>query len=180
MSLVVGLKHKGRVYLATDSLASIGDNLVREIPHGKFFMSPCKEYALGYVGYRRDSQILATEEAWEGIESINDIPYIFKKVLLENGRVKDMEYDNAVVEVMNSSFLIAHKGELCELDNDFGVLHYSESYSAIGNGKEMALGIFKAIENLVSDPIEKIELVMETVKFYVPSVGGEVYWDVFE
>jgi ATP-dependent protease HslVU (ClpYQ) peptidase subunit len=180
MSLVVGLKHKKKVYVATDSLASLGQSMVRELPYGKFFLSPCKKYILGYVGYRRDSQILSCEYAWKGIKSVHDIPNVFKKVLMDHGRVKEMQYEDATVEVMNSTFLIGHKGMLYELDSDFALLDYSEPYNAIGNGKEMALGILKATEGLVSDPVERIELVMETVKHYVNGVGGEIYWDVLK
>lgn len=179
MSLVIGIEYQNKVYMATDSIATTGGMLVRELPHGKFALSPCKKFVLGYVGYPRDFQVV--ERHWPQVEDVTDLPDALRETLSKFGRVKEYnDDDGAIVEAMNSTFMIGFEGKLYEISSDFALLKFNEPFSAIGNNKEMALGLLKATDYLAKKPIDRIEFVMNIMKQYCPGIGGEIYWDRFE
>ena len=71
-------------------------------------------------------------------------------------------------------FLVAVKGELFRIDDDFQVGHNNWGYDAVGCGVYYALGSLKALEaNSKLKPKERLVKSLDIAKFFSNGCGGE-------
>jgi 20S proteasome alpha/beta subunit len=147
MSVVVGVKFNGGVILAGDSQWS-DDNSNRLGAQSKVH-SLSDTLAIGYVGSARFGQILQfhlseledpflprdgrDEEYWAVREFI---PYL-RAVTEEQGH---LHIKHNAEHFGESAFLLAVRGRLFLVENDFSVSEHSLAYEAVGSGGENAIG----------------------------------------
>lgn len=171
MSLVVGLEHKGHVYMGSDSQSTIGSH-IRMLPYGKMFKK--KGYLIGYTGSVRTAQIIM-EIPFPA--KIKILPDTIRVVLEEHGLITTVKDDDDVgdFQVMQANLLVGHKGKLYEIGLDFSLLERVDPFHALGDAREYAFGVLHATNGM--DPEKRIKLALECGAKYCNSVGGEFYFE---
>ncbi len=146
MSVVIGIKHQGKVYLGADSQMSQGGlKLTHLNPNNyKIWKVLGKSGAyLGTAGDVRDACIIRTMEGLIGDNAQITYPYVVRHVVpkiidelkkFNYIRNKDGYFDN-----MESTYLLATKDSLFQICTD-GCVVEIEDGAAIGSGRETALG----------------------------------------
>jgi ATP-dependent protease HslVU (ClpYQ) peptidase subunit len=85
---------------------------------------------------------------------------------LKNGgfATKDKEVETG------GDFLVAYQGRLFEIETDYQVAERDEPYSAVGCGKDLALGALFASEHLAKNPRKRIELALKAASTFSAGV----------
>lgn len=160
MSVVIAVKDKDSVWVATDSQVSYaGTKKTITSQNCLKIWKPSghKNMVMGLVGAVRDNNILSTVDYW--IDEVDELKgnYGFKHVvrdtvpkifsqLKEFGRVS---VSKEGLEYMQSSVLIAYEDKMFEIDSD-GCVTDEEDIIAIGSGFKHCLSAYGAIEDIDS------------------------------
>lgn len=166
MTCIVGLEHKGKVYLGGDSAGVSGMSLsIRKDP--KVFS--LKSFLIGWAGSYRRGQVLQysfnpplqakekTDMEYLTTTFIDAIRKAYKKagcLSLEDNQ----EYAGV--------FLFGYKNKLYFVDADFQVGHVVKNYQAIGCGKDIALGAMFATEAVAMSPQKRIEMALASAAYF--------------
>jgi ATP-dependent protease HslVU (ClpYQ) peptidase subunit len=171
MTCIIGLAHKGHVYVGADS-ASVGGQEIRVTKLPKAFRKG--DFLIGYTGSFRMGQILQHHlEVRPQFASETDDQYLVctfaeavRSCLKEHGfaQIKDNQ------EEIDGRFLVGYKGRLYYFDRDFQVNEHADSIDTCGCGREYALGAMKALEHL--PPQERISKSLEIAAYFSNSVSG--------
>lgn len=136
MTCIIGLKHKGQVYMIGDSAAGYE----RTTQTRKVFTSG--KLVIGYTTSFRMGQILQFDENMPDPKPDQNDKYIatdfiphVRAILKANGFLK---VENLVEE--GGQFLVGVLGDLYIVHSDFSFHQYAEPFLAIGCGREYALG----------------------------------------
>jgi ATP-dependent protease HslVU (ClpYQ) peptidase subunit len=171
MSVVIGVEYDGRVYMGSDSLATMcGEK--RFLPHGKIFKT--NEYLIGFTGSMRTANVLM------GLDYPDEIYQVADHIRCE---LKDYDLLNEVsdedgsLKVMGSYLLVGYQGELYEIQHDFSLIQRIENYAAIGDASSHAMGFLYATEGRRMSPRTRIKQAIECCTHFCTTVGGEIYID---
>lgn len=171
MTCIVGLEHEGKVYLAGDIQGTGGNHKVTHTEPKVFIKG---EVGFGYTTSYRFGQILqhvlntpvapAKEDVYKWLVSTL-VPDIRKAL-------KDSGYETG------GTCLIAVKGQLWELQDDFSVLRSTEGFTAIGSGHEFAKGcMFSELTQKNGktglDPSKVVRRGVYAAGLFCPTVGQE-------
>lgn len=153
MSIVIGLKYKDGVILASDGqVTEKGNCIVKDVI--KFCKSKYSNTALGVVGELRDLNILSTIDDFIRYKDILDKTYIDEQYIIEkvipdifsklrnNNRIK---LNNQIEEIM-SDLLFCTYDKIFYISVDGAVVEMLD-YGVIGCGKDMVMG-FLDTQNL--------------------------------
>jgi ATP-dependent protease HslVU (ClpYQ) peptidase subunit len=169
MTCIVGLEHEGRVYLAGDTQGT-GGNYKARYTEPKVFMRG--SVGFGYTSSYRFGQILEYILPEPVVPNDKkDIPKWLIGTLIPDIKkaLKDSGYDEG------GTCLIAVKGTLWELHDDFCVLRPSCGYSAVGSGHEYAKGaMFMSLGYLEKDPSTLVKKAVLAAGQFSPTVGIDV------
>ena len=113
MSCVVGLIQQGKVYIASDGLATTEEGERRPVICIKVFTN--KNYLIGYTGSVRHGQILGPR-FFDPPSSVYDFPDAARKIYEEKGA---MLVNDTGQQMFASNVLIGHGGRLFELLIDY-------------------------------------------------------------
>ncbi len=174
MTCIVGLKHKGRVYLGGDSRATRGWDevhslaLPKVIRWGDFLIGSCGDYRkLQLVQYSLQPSNQRIEQS--------DLHYIVtgfaeeaRKVFKEQG-LSEIENNK---ESASGAFLVGYRGELYFVGADFAVGVERDSFDAIGSGASYALGALSVLEDVDLSPKKKIKLALQAATRFSNGVDG--------
>lgn len=172
MTCIVGIVDGDDVYIGADSAAVSGYE-VRESRVPKVFSNDL--FVIGYSTSFRMGQILRyhLRPAPQGSES--DIQYMvctFVKAVRECLKEHGFSKVENNVEV-GGFFLVAYRGSLYEVGNDFQVNLFADGVMAIGYGREYALGALRALETM---PVrERLIRALEVAAHYSGDVMGP-FW----
>ena len=165
MSIVVGLKHKDKVWLACDKQITAGNmKIFLSGSHNKVFPVIEREgVIIGGVGFLRGINLLETNNVYidelaylkDGIDynyMVNVFPILLNKMYVDAGFIsandETLSLKGAVlVGVWDKLYAVDHDGSVIEVD----------SYTAIGTGEELAYGsISSSMDQLMAldDPNE--------------------------
>jgi ATP-dependent protease HslVU (ClpYQ) peptidase subunit len=169
MSCVVGIKHKGNVYIGADTRGSSEGGDIRPIKAQKIFR--VGNYLLGAVGSARGCQILHSK-FFDPPEDILDFPDYLRNHCREKGC---LAITDDQTEAWVSNLIIGYKKQLYEILVDFHISTVDE-FTAIGSGGTYALGSLKAIQELNNDmePVKRIELALKCAMEFDSSTGGSI------
>lgn len=159
MTVIVGLKEKGKIYMGADS-ASIGGWRLTKSKEPKLFK--VGGLLIGLSGSPRISQALkySFKPPDHPYRMPNEEYMITLFVDAVRKRLKDAgceKIENSVEEFGRSVFLIGYKGELYSLWSNFQIGTSRRSYSAIGCGEEFAYGALFCLDKYDMTPREKIK-----------------------
>ncbi|MBR2890999.1 MAG: hypothetical protein IKC22_01195 [Bacilli bacterium] len=147
MSIVIGLKYKDGVLLASDTRVVSRGHLAERNVDGKIFKSQYSNTAIGSVGYLRDLDIISCTEEWLPYKDILDKKKVDKKYIIENivPKIFNTLRDNHRVnqkdgfEYTDSEFIFATPSHLYRIDEDGSVLEFDD-YISVGCGEELVRG----------------------------------------
>ena len=172
MTAIVGLVHKGKVWMGSDSAGVAGLSLqIRRDP--KLFASG--EFVIGYTSSFRMGQLLRfylkperSQENQDGFEYMVRvfIPAV-REVAREHGFLK---VDNGREEL--GTFLVGRRGTLYLVQNDLQVAELATPYAACGCGNDLALGAMYATESLKMAPRKRIETALKAAEAFSAGVRG--------
>ena len=178
---VIGLKHKGRVYMGADSKVS-GEWLYFSSPESKIIRYQDPEpMLLGISGECRIPQIL--DHCFtppRRPKNCTDLQYLCKtfmqsvrKAMRQAGA---LEKTDGVESMVLFSGLLAYRKKLYFFDADMSILEPSGNVAAVGSGQPYALGAMEAMTT--KDPKKKILRALEIAGKYDPYVGPPYYVEV--
>jgi ATP-dependent protease HslVU (ClpYQ) peptidase subunit len=184
MSLVVGLEEGGVIHMACDSQAT-GDSDKRYLPFPKIFNKYSRtesgryeKYIIGFAGSLRVAQLVMRMDL---PYDIYELPDVIQANLKGWGCLsKGKEDDIGEVETMQSNLLVGYKGSLYEIQGDFAILSRVDTYAAIGDAKQYALGCLYAFESMPMasqhDPEYKLKIALECSSYFCSTVGGKIHY----
>ena len=168
MSLVIGIKEKGKVILACDSQVTIGGVKKSSSLESNFkIWHPDKhsEVLMGSVGTVRQMNVIKhTDNIIDELKILQDkvdhsfvVSKVVKKILttLKDNNVIATK-DNILL--MDNSYLLAVKDRLYQIYSDGAVIEIDD-FTAIGSGSNEAIASLNNSEG--RDPIERIKLAMD-------------------
>ena len=176
MTCVVGLIHKGKVWMGGDSCASDPtEKVIRRDP--KIFTNG--DFIIGFAGSYRFGQILRFHfEAPDQDEGQGDYEYLVtdwldgvRAACKDGGFVKIEDNEESFPE---SSALIGFNGKLYVLDSDLQIGEPCSDYYAIGVGSGVALGALHVLQQdtKVKSPKCQLQMALEAAATYAVGVEG--------
>lgn len=154
MTVIVAYSDGQNVYIAGDSFC--GDENKRDICQTPKVYTVAGKLAVGLSGFIRQELILQQVLQTTNPEKITHdwirftLPDIFQKALQARGAI--VEKDGQAT-AGDCAYILGFEGKIYILENDFGVWESRNSYTAIGSGREYALGALAALQKeLPKDP----------------------------
>ena len=169
MTCIVGIVEGNEVYIGADSAAKSGHE-VRESKLPKVFVNG--PFVIGYTSSFRMGQILQyhLRAAPQGPE---DAMQYMVCTFVEAVRLCLKEHGFSKVEnnvEQGGFFLVAYRGTLYGIENDFQANHYADGMMALGCGREYALGALRALENMPAR--QRLLRALEVAAYYSKGVMG--------
>lgn len=172
MTCIVALRHEGVIYMGCDS-AGVGGYSRQNRMDPKIYRVGAM--LIGFTTSFRMGQLLGhalvvpqhyQEVAVERYMVTSFIDAV--RTCLKNGgwAEKEKEQEKA------GTFLVAYKGRIFEIDNDYQVGERAEPYGAVGCGFDLALGSLHAsghIENIVG-PKDRVRMALEAAAAFSAGV----------
>jgi ATP-dependent protease HslVU (ClpYQ) peptidase subunit len=166
MTCIVGLVHKGKVYMGGDSAGVSGyDITVREDP--KVFNN--SEFLIGFTTSFRMGQILRFQFNPPKVKGKDLYKYMctdfidaIRKTFKTTGFLKIHS-----AEESGGSFLVGYKGHLFSIDKDFQVGIPADRFDAVGSGHAYALGSMHTSAALGTiSPKARIEAALQSASYF--------------
>lgn len=178
MTLIVGIKTKGGVLLAADSLASNG-HTKRERADAKYYAYN-KRVAIGYTTSYRFGQI-ASWHVSPGKPKRDDdefewavktyIPAL-RAALKDHGWLKTKDGQEE-----GGSLLLAVRGRLFSVESDLQISEDDYGYMAVGSGAQVAFGaLYATREDVTLTPEARSWIAYLAAKDVIPGVGGNWHY----
>ena len=173
MTIIVGYKHEGNVYLGGDSQGSAGYDSVVRLDE-KVFVA--HSIAYGFTSSYRMGQILRYHsKKIVHTDRTNDLPaYIVKrlvpmwrKIMAKNGVL----YTDGGEET-GGNFLVGIDGRLFNIDSDFQVGESKNGYDAVGCGFSYSLGYLYS--NPDSTPKKVVKKAIKAAIKFSAGCGGHI------
>lgn len=153
MSCVVGIKHEGGVYMASDGFATTNDGEIRPIVADKIIRN--KNYIIGYTGSVRTGQILEPRFGFDPPDKIEDLIEALREYLYARGCVAIAEEG---IQMQTCNFLIGYQSQLYEILMDFQLNKTVGNFTAIGSGASYAFGALHVLNKMKKmNPLDKLE-----------------------
>ena len=178
MSVVVAIKHEGKVYIGADSQVTKGGTrtTLKNPNNYKVWKVDGNDHSLmAHVGNVRDANVvrLMSGVVDDYDEFCNRVDYRFVVKYLVPEIVKNLRAANYLkgdgyFDFMDSSFLFAYKDKLFSINTDGCVIEIDD-YVAIGSGSQEAIGSLLSTEG--QDPQSRI------VKAIKASAASDIYVD---
>lgn len=164
MTCIVGMTHKGKVYIGADSVGSDGFTKETRI-EPKVFKNG--EFVIGCTSSFRMIDLLKWKFSPPTVKDDNLHKFMVtefvdsvRKLFVDNGYLITSD------DWKSGVFLIGYKGRLFKIESDFQVSEHD--YTAVGSGCYHALGsMFTSKRNL---PKKDIEKALEAAEHFVVSV----------
>lgn len=170
MTCVVGLVHKGKVFIGADSASSDGHTVtIRK--DSKVFRNG--DYLFGFTSSWRMGQILA--HAFVPPKYTGEVPLdkfmattfvdALRQCLKDGGyagKNNEREYTGV--------FLVATQGRLFYADSDYNIGETTDSYATCGCGNEVASGAMFATKDDAFQPQERILLALNAAAYHLNNV----------
>ncbi len=173
MTCIIGLEHKGKVYMGGDSAAASGWDITRVVLPKVFLRD---EFLIGYTTSFRMGQLLQFNlNIPEKSQDEDDLHYLITKFIpairecLKAGGYTKIE--NNVEE--NGDFLIGYHGKLYHVESDFSINRYMHGFDAVGCGTAYAYGAMAAQKN--DNPKLCIERALEIASQFSNGVCSPFY-----
>ena len=164
LTCIVGMVHKGKVYIGADSLGSDGfTQSIRKEPkvfkNGEFLIGCTSSFRMiDLLKWKFNPPTVKDENLHKFM--VTDFVDSVRKLFVDNGYCIDSG------DWKSGCFLVGVKGRLFSIDIDFQV--YEQDYDSVGSGCYHALGSLYTSKR--SSPVKDIEKALETAEHFVTSV----------
>ena len=153
MTCIIGLEHKGVVYIGGDSAGVSGLSITvrsdeKVFTNGTFIMGFTTSFRMGQLlRYKFDAPNQAS--------GVDDMRYMVTTFI---DAVRKCFFDNGFgskEDNQGGTFLVGYKGKLYSIQGDFQVGKVAAGYAAVGSGTDLALGAMFA--NVKLKPADRIK-----------------------
>ena len=167
MTCIVGIAHKGKVYLGGDSAGVSGlDVVVRK--DKKVFKN--SEFVMGFTSSFRMGQILQYTFTPPEVTNEDDdlMAYMVQKFIPALRKAFKEEGYTSIESNREKGgcFLVGVRGRLFQIDSDFQVGEHINNIAAVGCGEAYAYGSLYAQKGNKATSEEKIEAALECAAFF--------------
>lgn len=161
MTCIVGIAHKGKVYIGGDSLGSSSNFNCNVRSDTKVFKN--NQFLIGYTSSFRMGQLLRC--VWlppKKSKNLDDFTFMVRIVIPSIIRLfKDNEFAEVEKEaVSGGSFLVGFNKNLYTIYDDYQVATNASNVNAVGCGGAFALGALLAQSNKLS-PTDRISQALD-------------------
>lgn len=164
MTCIIGMTHKGKVYIGADSLGSNGFTQTTR-KESKVFKNG--EFLIGCTSSFRMIDLLKWKFNPPTVKDDNlhkfmvvDFVDSVRKLFVDNG------YCVTSGDWESGCFLVGVKGRLFSIEKDFQI--YEQDYFSVGSGSYHALGSLYTSKR--NSPVKDIEKALEAAEHFVTSV----------
>lgn len=173
MTCIVALEHDGYVWLGTDSAASNGHTLSivdtpKIIKNGNL--------VFGYTSSFRFADLLRFKLKFPNQKRGQDDRDYIVGVVVEKIRnsLKAGGFAKVTEGCRESggTALIAYRGKVYTLQDDFSIIRYVDGYSSCGSGGELALGSLATTAALDVKPEDRVRLALQVAAKHCCTVEG--------
>ena len=169
MTCIVGLEHKGKVWIGGDSLGVSGLDISHRSDE-KVFKNG--EFVMGFTSSFRMGQILRYCLEPPEYEGGDLMEYMVKQFIPElRITFKEEGYSWEERGDNGGNFLVGFKGKLFNIEPDFQVGIPSDGFDSIGCGTYYALG--SLYNNKTKQPRQRVIQALDTASYFSGGVGGE-------
>lgn len=173
MTCIVGLEHKGSVYIGGDSAAVAGWT-IKPVTEPKVFRNG--NVLIGYTSSFRMGQILQYDlHLLPDEENQDDQRYLVTKFIpsvrecLKNGGYTKIDNN----QESGGWFLVGYHGKLFKVCADFQITRTSLGFDAVGAGEDFALGALARMK--ITNPKDAITKALEISAFLCGAVRPPYY-----
>ncbi len=149
MTCIVGLEHKGKVYMGADS-AAVNDHLYSMSNPKLFRLGP---FLIGFTSSWRMGQLIQHQLGDVAIQTTkDDLDYLVSH-FIEPVRACLKDYGCAKIEnneETGGTFIVAYKQKVYTVWSDFSILRNVSGIACIGAGREFAYGAMTALVDMPS------------------------------
>lgn len=173
MTCIVAMVQDGKIFMGGDAGAfdsSIG--MIQAVNRPKVFAKSgvYGKFILGYTSSFRMGQILEQYFHIPKPEKSSEYGHLIKDII---PHIKEILQEHNYTEVENNLerggfFLFGYKKHLYQVNDDFSVLEFTDGYTAIGAGRQYALGAMHASEHL--EPLDRIRLALNAAAHFSAAV----------
>lgn len=172
MTCIVALQHDGKVYVGGDAAGTQGWSM-HYVRHPTPKVWEKDDMIFGLAGSPREAQIIRhlahfsrCHPDMDGTEyMIGVVAEGIREALRSHGA---LQIENNV-ETMQSNLLIAFRDQVYEVETNFSVLQSDQPYTAIGAGRDYALGSLHASAPDL-DPTQRVTKALEAAAAFNASV----------
>lgn len=177
MTVIIGIKHEGEVWLGADAFLGNGQYAYR-VAQPKIFRCQVPnggQMVIGVSGGHRANFLMRSIELPEHPKEMDTHTYVAEflvnAIRERYSKAGYLENENSI-EKNEAILLIGYYGRLFAVWYNFQVDEYAQNYAAIGAGMEIALGALWMVD-VHSDypPDEKIRLVLDACEEHSPWVS---------
>lgn len=173
MTCIVGLVHRGTVYIGGDSASVQGwtsriTRLPKVFRRGPFLIGYTTSFRMGQLlQFGLEPRVQAAGE--------DDMRFMVTEVA---ERVRLLLKERGVAKVESNAetggqFLVGYRGRLFSMQQDFQVNEMADGYDAVGSGAEYALGAMRALSK--SPPIPRLKRALEISAHFNMGVSGPFF-----
>lgn len=168
MTIIAAIKTGSNVIMGGDSLA-IGEYYTANRIDRKIFKNGA--FLIGGAGSYRAIQLLQFNNSIKKLKPCSKNPFqfmvnhfipAFKNTLIDGGYAKR-------TEDIECNFLVAFDKNLFVIDSDYQVAEYEKPFTAIGFGRDLALGSLYSTSKETNHG-KRIKLALEATEYYSASV----------
>lgn len=158
MTCIVGLKHKGDVYIGGDSAGVAGNSIQIRTDPKVFHVG---DFVFGFTSSFRMGQLL--QWSFKPPKHPKGIPVdAFMKTIFINALKECFNSggfgSNRSGEDIGGTFLVGYKEHLFYVDNDYQVGEVEDDFVSVGSGSDVATGAMYALSCVDIGPMEKVEV----------------------
>lgn len=173
MTVLVGLEHGGRVWLGSDSFS--GTDTSRDLHPGPKWFRVGGAAVVGFAGAYRPAEVLRHHVKVRPPRPGEDPHAYLVTELVAAFRVQCRARG---VSTRDAEFLVAFRGHLYRLQNDFSVVPTARGFDAIGAGEDYALGALAALTP-TERPGRTIRRALTAAAHVCPQVSAPFYVQAF-
>jgi len=175
MSCIVGIKRKGQIYFASDSLAANG-HLGFTVNQKKIFKNG--SYLIGYAGSIRRGQIIEFADLPEIPKSLKSEREVYEFLVTDFVPNLMEELDDkgfgATEDESSGILIVAVNGHMFTIDDVFQVTSDVENFVAIGCGADFAYGAYHILSKSSEKARDIVKKCVEASIYKCVAVGGPV------
>ena len=176
MTCIVGIEHKGVVYLGGDS-AGVGDLDIHLRVDEKVFRN--QDFVMGFTTSFRMGQLLryafapplhhpqSADMAYLVTDFVDSIRQVYK----DKGFLSVLDSEEMSGAESGGTFLFGYKGSLYSMQDDFQIAKTYDGFMACGCGEAYALGSLMSTKHIDS-PLERLQMALEAASHFSAGVRG--------
>lgn len=168
MTCIVGLKHKGNLYIGGDSAGVGGYKIESRVDPKVHEVGP---FLFGFTTSFRMGQLLG--HSFVPPKHPRNMPIHKFMVTKFIDAVRDCLKDGGYAQTRNGeetggTFIVGYKGHLFTVYDDYQIAETSDDYCAVGCGEDIAKGAMFASRNII--PVERVRQALQAAAHFSAGV----------